>query len=396
MAIPYPLATPSWDEKEKTAAIEVIKSGNCTMGPITKKFEHEFAKFVGSKYAVFSNSGSSANLLAITSLMYRNNGPKLSSGDEVLVPAVSWSTTYFPIHQNNLKIRFVDININTLNIDIDKLKTAITPKTKAVFAVHLLGNPNLMNSLLDICKKYNLLLIEDTCESLGALYNKKQCGTFGIIGTYSTFFSHHMSTTEGGICVTDDEEIYQIMLSLRAHGWTRNLPAKNHIHNKDGIPFNDLFRFVLPGYNVRPNDIFAAIGLEQLKKLPEFLKIRKENYNNFVKELNNTTFGNNMLIQQEYTNAESSWFGFSIILNGELSGQRENIINHLTEHGIECRPIVAGNFTKNPVIKHLNYSINESLEISEKIDKDGFFIGNNPQDLSKEIHYFFYILKEIL
>lgn len=397
MEIKYPLATTTWTDTEKNAAKAVIDSGFCTMGSKTKEFEELFAKFVKTKYAVFSNSGSSANLLAISALLYRKNNP-LKKGDEVLVPAVSWSTTYYPISQNNLKLRFVDIDLNTLNIDTSKIERAITKKTKAIFAVNLLGNPCNFNKLNEICKKYNLELIVDNCESMGALYKEQEVGTFGVMGTYSTFFSHHMCTIEGGFTVTNDEELYHILLSLRAHGWTRNLPEKNFVHDKDGIPFNDMFRFVLPGYNLRPNEVFAAIGIEQLKKLPSYVQERKMNHVYFIQKLNeNDNIKQNIIVQDwDSENAKPSWFGFSMILNNKLSGKRKEITEYLFNHGIECRPIVAGDFTKNPVIKWMDYSISGTMTNAKKIDVDGLFVGNNPGDLRPQIDHLFNTLSDIV
>lgn len=395
----YSLATESWDENEINAACEVIKSMKCTMGEKCKKFEEEFAKYFGSKYAVFSNSGSSANLLMITALMYRKNGPKLSKGDEVIVPAVSWSTTYYPLHQNGLVAKLVDINKETLNIDENKIEDAITTKTKAIMAVNLLGNPNNFDKLKALCEKYNLILIEDNCESMGALYKGKQCGTFGVMGTYSSFFSHHMCTIEGGVTVTNDEELYQIMISLRAHGWTRGLPDKNFVHDKDGIPFNDLFRFVLPGYNLRPNEVFAAIGLEQLKKLPTMIKERRENANYFISKMYSLSFKDpkNLYfkIQKVTDFSEPSWFGFAIVFYGPLQGKRTEIAKLLMDANIECRPIVAGNFAKNPVINHMEVVIDDVTN-ADYIDQNGLFIGNNPGNHKDKIDYFVKNLEEII
>lgn len=213
----YQLASSSWDDKEIVAAIDVLKSGKCTMGNIVKEFEEKFALSVGSKYAVMSNSGSSANLLAISSLRYGISPFQLNPGDEVIVPAVSWSTTYYPIHQNQLTMRFVDIDLDTLNIDENKLEAAITSKTKAIFAVNLLGNPNNFNKIKDLCKQYNLILIIDNCESQSAIYDGKEAGSVGDLGTYSFFFSHMMSTIEGGMTVCNDKSIYERLVCLRAH-----------------------------------------------------------------------------------------------------------------------------------------------------------------------------------
>jgi CDP-6-deoxy-D-xylo-4-hexulose-3-dehydrase len=392
----YPLACSSWDENEIISAIEVIKSGKCTMGAIVRQFEEKFAKQFGSKYAVMSNSGSSANLLAIAALKYTKINP-FNDGDEVIVPAVSWSTTYYPLHQHNLKMKFVDIDLRTLNIDLNKIEAAIGPKTRAIFAVNLLGNPNNFDVLVDLCYKHDLILIEDNCESMGATFDNRECGTFGVMGTFSSFFSHHMCTIEGGITVTDDEELYQIMLSMRAHGWTRELPEHNWVHDKDGNPFNDLFRFVLPGYNLRPNEIYAAIGLHQLDKLPMIIENRRKNAKIFeqVKTELNNHFNGNLIFQSDYSKSNPSWFGFSMVLDGDLTGKRQRFVDQLVNHGVECRPIVAGNFAKNPVIKHMKCEISGNLDVADKIDKNGLFLGNSHLDLTTQLEHLTKILKRL-
>lgn len=398
--VKYPLACSSWDEKERNAAHAVIDSGMCTMGAKVKEFEKKFAEKFKVKYSVFSNSGSSANLLAVAALFYRKENP-LKAGDEVITTAVSWSTTYYPLHQYGLKIKLVDIDLNTLNLDVNHVIHAITPQTRVIMAVNLLGNPCDFSTLLKICSERNIILLVDNCESMGATYGVTEVGTYGLIGTYSTFFSHHLCTIEGGVCVTDDEELYQIMLSLRAHGWTRDLPSENNVHNKDGNPFNDLFRFVLPGYNLRPNEIYAAIGLHQLDKLDDILDFRRMNAETFKQEMfelyRTGKFGNsgNIRFQSSDKRADPSWFGFSLILEGTLSGKRDFFVTRLKEMGIESRPIVAGNFAKNPVAKLMHCEIHGNLVNAEKVDKDGFFIGNSHLDLTEEIEYFAESLKQI-
>ena len=236
----YSLSNDTWDEKETEIAHNVIDSRLFTMGEYVREYEKIFADKFGSRYAVMSNSGSSANLLAIGALVYSG---RVKKGDEVIVTAVSWSTTYFPITQFGLKIRFIDIDLHTLNMDVDILESAITPKTKVVMAVNLLGNPNEFLVIKQICTKYNLILLEDNCESMGAKYNGRYAGTFGLIGTFSTYYSHHLCTMEGGINVTDDEEMYHYMLSVRSHGWTRHLPENSNIYRKSDNPFYESFNF---------------------------------------------------------------------------------------------------------------------------------------------------------
>lgn len=382
----YELASTSWDDKEIAAIQDVIKKNNYTMGNSVKQFELDFAKYTGNKYCVMVNSGSSANLLAIAAMFYKKENP-LKRGDEVIVPAVSWPTTYYPLYQYGLKLKFVDIDIETLNFDLDELKKAITDKTRLIFAVNLLGNPNDYNIINEIIKDKNIYLIEDNCESLGAVYNGKQLGSIGLMGTYSTFFSHHMATMEGGLIGTDDEELYNILLSIRSHGWTRQLPKDNKLCIKSDNPFEESFRFILPGYNVRPIEMMGAIGIEQLKKLPEFLKYRRKNAAHFKK-----IFGNDgrFIIQKEI--GCSSWFGFSFIIKEKSGIKREQIIEKLTKADIDTRPIVAGNFARKEVVKWFDYEIFGNLKNADYVDKNGFFVGNHQFDITDKIVY----LKEIL
>jgi CDP-6-deoxy-D-xylo-4-hexulose-3-dehydrase len=384
----YSLASTTWDEQEIDAINEVIKSGKYSMGERVIAFEEEFAKKMGSKFAVMVNSGSSANLILVSGCRYLKK-PKLMPGDEVIVPAVSWSTTYYPITQIGAVLKFVDINPETLNIDINKIEEAITPKTKAIFVVNLLGNPADWNSLNRIADKHGLLLIEDNCESLGATLGGKQLGTFGLGGTYSSFFSHHISTMEGGLITTDDEELYQVMKSLRAHGWTRDLPEKNHVYNKTGNDWDDLFRFVLPGYNVRPLEMEAAIGSVQLRKLDSFIAARRKNAELFQSAMIDI---DGYRIQKE--NGESSWFGFSLILEGKLTGKRAGLIATLTEAEIDSRPIVTGNFARNPVIEHLPHLDIGPLPAADDIHDNGLFVGNHHYDLSNELDLLIETLKK--
>ena len=382
----YQLATSTWDDKELKAIMKVILNDRYTMGEYIKQFEKEFANFIGRKYAVMVSSGSAANLLGIASLFYTKN-PYLKKDDEVIVPAVSWSTTYFPLQQYGLKLKFVDIDLKTLNYDLDALEKAITDKTKMIMIVNLLGNPNDFDRIKEITKDKEIILFEDNCESMGAEYNSKQTGTFGIIGTFSTFFSHHIATMEGGFVTTDDEKLYHIFLSMRAHGWTRDLPKQNKICEKSDDWFEESFKFVLPGYNLRPVEMSGAIGLEQLKKLPSFIKRRRKNAKLFYELFKND---DRFIIQKEI--GKSSWFGFSLIIKDESGLKRKEIVKKLYENGIECRPIVAGNFTKNPVMKYFDYEIFGKLNNANYIHKNGFFIGNNHIDLEKQLKY----LKNIL
>ena len=386
--IKYPLASSTWDEKEIEAINSVIAKDMYTMGEGVKQFEDDFSKFFGSKYSVMVNSGSSANLIAVAALFYTKE-PKLKRGDEVIVPAVSWSTTFYPLYQYGLKLKFIDVDLHTLNFDLEQLKAAISDKTKMILAVNLLGNPNDFDAIKEIIGNRDILLMEDNCESMGATYNGKFTGTFGIMGTFSTFYSHHMATMEGGVVCTDDEELYHILLCLRAHGWTRHLPKENKISNKSDNWFEESFRFLLPGYNVRPVEMSGVIGIEQLKKLPAFLEQRRENAELFVSLFNdNPTF----YIQEEIGN--SSWFGFSLIIKPNANVDRLAIVKKLEENGIDCRPIVTGDFTKNEVLKYFDYEIFGKVKNANYLDTKGLFVGNHQIDLTKEIKHLYNVLKD--
>jgi len=385
--IELPLASSTWDDEELEAMQNVISSGNFTMGRLVSEFEEAFAKFFGSKFAVMVNSGSSANLLMVAAERYVSDS-KMAEGSEIIVPAVSWSTTYFPVHQLGYKLNFVDIDPLTLNMNVDLVKKAINSNTSAILAVNLLGNPCNLTELKQLAEKYNLKLLEDNCESMGALVGKKFSGTIGHAGTFSTFFSHHMCTMEGGVVVTDDENLYHTMKSLRAHGWTRDLPPANSVHNKSGSEWDDLFRFVLPGYNLRPLEIEAAIGLIQLKKLGNFIEKRRENAAYFLDKVKDTP---GIRIQTEFE--KSSWFGFSIVLEGHLEGHRSKLLSVLADSGIQTRPIVAGNFTKNPVMKHLNHAPLESFPAADWVHDNGFFVGNHHYKISGPIENLAEILR---
>ncbi len=375
----FPLATSTWDHHELDAINEVIASNRYTMGPRVAAFERGFADLFNVSHAVMVNSGSSANLLAVACAVL-NPDIDLNPGDEVIVPAVSWATTYYPLQQYGLKLVFVDIDIDTLNLDLDQIEAVLGPRTKAIFAVNLLGNPNDFNKMRSIADEHGLTILEDNCESLGAEFEGQAAGTFGLMGTFSSFFSHHIATMEGGLVLTDDERLAQMLVSMRAHGWTRELPADNLIHAKSGEPFDDLFRFVLPGYNVRPLEMSGALGLEQLKKIPEILRARRTNATLFLDAMA-TVEG--VRVQREV--GRSSWFGFSLMLEGPLAGRRKDVVHTFAAAGIECRPIVAGNFTRNPVMRYLDASIPAPLPRADRVHEDGLFVGNHHYSLEQQI-----------
>jgi CDP-6-deoxy-D-xylo-4-hexulose-3-dehydrase len=373
MRYEYPLANSSWNDKEYEAINEVVNSGFFTMGEKVEQFEKDFSSFFRSSFAVMVNSGSSANLLMIAALRYIEEPRlKLNAGDTIIVPAVSWSTTYFPLHQYDLKLKFVDIDPLTLNYDLEALASAINNDTRAIMVVNLLGNPNDFDKIQSIISDQNILLLEDNCESMGAMYNGQFSGTFGVMGSFSCFYSHHISTMEGGVVVTNNEDLFHIMRSLRSHGWNRGLPDSNLFEGrKKSDPFAGSFDFVLPGYNVRPLEISGAIGIQQLKKLPAIIKERRANASVFQ-----SLMADHPKFTIQYEISQSSWFGFSLVLREHLKGQRENVAEKLKAIGFECRPIVAGNFLNNKVIDYFDFEIHGELKNAQYIDKNGLFVGN--------------------
>jgi len=375
----YELAASSWGDEEIEAMQRVIQSGILTMGENVRRFESAFCEKFGVKHALMVSSGSTANLVGVAALFYKKQRP-LQRGDEVIVPAISWSTTYYPLQQYGLKLRFVDVELDTLNMDVSKLKQALTPRTRMVMAVSILGNPCALDVLRAFCDEHDLYLFEDNCESMGATLDGRQCGTFGDIGTFSCFFSHHISTMEGGVIVTGDDETYQLAKSMRAHGWTRDLPADAEIYQKRDDDFYEAYRFILPGYNARPLELSGAIGVEQLKKLDRMIETRRRNAALFV-----SLFGNDerFIIQRE--NGGSSWFAFTVILNPKLGMDRKKIMAALKAADIGYRIITGGNFLRHDVIKYFDYDCVGEIVNADIAHDRGFFVGNHPHDLTPQI-----------
>ena len=390
MEIKYPLVVDLWGEEEVEAIQRVIKRRRFTMGEEVKAFEEEFAKKVGSKYAVMVNSGSSANLIAVLATRFVKDG--LEYGDKVIVPAIGWSTSYSPLYFADFSLKVIDVDLHTLNIDLQRVKNAIDKNTMAVLIINILGNPCAdLPEIKDFCKSEGVWFIEDNCESLGAEIGGKQCGTFGDVGTFSFFFSHHISTMEGGMLVTDNEEIAHIAMELRAHGWTRDLPKDSPIYQKPENWRYENYNFDKPGFNVRPLEIEAAAGREQLKKLNGFIEQRRRNADLFVKLF---AGDERFIIQRE--NGKSSWFDFSVILSPKYNINREKVWDGLSASGIEFRPITGGNFVQHRAAQHYNYEIFEGLPNATLAHDNGFFVGNFGHDISDKIEYLHKVLTKLV
>ena len=381
----YPLIANTYDSDEILSAISVLLSDKVTMGKYVNQFETEFAKCMGCKYAVMVNSGSSANLLAFSVLTNMLIEGHIEPGSEILIPAVCWSTTYSPIIQLGLKPVFVDSEKSTLNIDLDDMERKITSKTKGVILVHVMGNCTDMDRFMEITERHGLEVIEDTCEALGSKFDNKFLGTFGRFGTFSFYYSHHITTFEGGMVTCNTEEDYNLLLCLRAHGWTRQLTNKKELEEK----YSDIdsrFLFVNYGYNFRPTEIQGTIGLIQLKKLEEKNGNRKFNYDLIKQEIKKVdNFKNLGLCDEDSTGLKDpAWFSMPIfLLNDTITVSDYKI--HLNDNGVDNRPVISGNMVRQPVVQMISPELEpENYPGAELIHHNGFLIGLPCTKLTQE------------
>jgi len=364
----YPLVEYPFSKSDLSSGRRVLSKGKfITMNKITKQFEKKFAKYLGVKYALMVNSGSSANLLAFFALINPKAKKRINFKNECIIPSICWSTSLWPIVQAGLKPVFVDVDLKTFNINLDDLKKKITKKTKAILTVHVLGNSTNMNELKKIVKQKKLILIEDTCESLGSKFGSKFLGSFGRFGTFSFYVSHQISAGEGGMIVCNDYNDYKIIHSLRSHGWDRGL------NNSKKNSFN----FINSGFNLRPMDITAAIGLNQFKRLNKMIQIRSSNRKKIINSIKSSQNWNHQiefLISSE--KVKPSWFGLPILINKKYLNKKKKYLSYLNKNGVETRPIISGNFLNQPASKL--YKLNakkETFKNADEIEKRGFFIG---------------------
>ena len=366
------LHEPTFGEEEIMAASDQMRTTQVTMGEKVREFEEQCAEHFGSEYALMCNSGSSANLLAVAALSNPAWPYHLKAGDEVIVPALSWATSVWPLIQHGLIPVFVDCDLHTLNFDYDNLEAAITDKTRAIMVVHIYGNPCDMDRIEGIAGDSNLHIIEDTCESMGATFNDKHVGTFGDIGTMSLYYSHHITTFEGGLCFSDSPELINLMRILRAHGWSRE--ADDHDKYADMYPEIDpRFIFVNIGYNLRPTEVQAVIGMKQLPKLDGIIQNRRIAYFGYRNRL--ARYGNWLRFQDEQENGKASWFGFCITLTDACPFTLKEITTFLQKSGVETRPIIAGNMARHPALKMYEHRVSGTLENCDTVMQRGFAIG---------------------
>jgi CDP-6-deoxy-D-xylo-4-hexulose-3-dehydrase len=381
----YPLLDNAFSEDDLLSGIKVLISGELTMSKKTKEFEKEFAKKIGSKYALMVNSGSSANLLATFAACNPLRKNRFKRGDEVLIPAVCWSTSLWPLVQSGLKPVFVDVEKDTLNVNAELLIKKITKKTKVIMLVHVLGNSTDIDKIKKIAKQKKIIIIEDTCEALGAKYKNKYLGTFGDFGTYSFYFSHQITSGEGGMVVCDNEEDYELLYSMRSHGWSRGLKSQKKIEKK--YPKLDpKFIFVNSGFNLRPTDIVASIGNSQFKRLNNFIKIRNSNSSKIKDGLRKSKkWKNQFSFQKIRSNVQTSPFGFPIFMDKKFVKKKKIFIKMLDKHGVETRPIISGNFLNQPSIKLFKLqNKNQKFPQAQEVENLGFFIGLHTKSIKQK------------
>lgn len=398
-----------FDEKEIINLVDSALEFWLTAGRYTKEFEKKLANFIGTKYCALTNSGSSANLLAVSALTsYKLGDRRVNPGDEIITVAAAFPTTIAPIIQNRAVPVFVDIELETYNIDTSKLEDALLEKTKAVFLAHTLGNPFNVKKVKDFCEENNLWLIEDNCDALGSKYNEKYTGTFGDIATCSFYPAHHITMGEGGALLTNNQELYRIIKSFR--DWGRDCWCEPGCDNTCGkrfgwqlgqLPYGYDHKYIYShlGYNLKATDMQAAIGMAQLDKLPNFIEARKRNHKILYEGLKEVE--DKIVLPKAQENSEPSWFGFLITLRDSLEVKRDDVTRKLEEHKIQTRLLFAGNMIKHPAFDEMRknqkgYRVIGNLANTDKVMNDSFWIGVYPGMNEDKLKFMIDILKEIL
>ena len=375
-----PLAVPSYNHEEVIDALDSMLSTRVTMGEKVKSFEEQFSKYIGCKNGIMVNSGSSANLLALSILSNPATENSIKRDSQIITPAVTWATTVSPIINVGCTPMFVDVDLDTLCVNTEEIKEAINSKTACLLPVHLMGNPCNMQEISKISKEHDLYLVEDACEAHGATFDDKKVGSFGDLGTFSFFMSHHISTIEGGMIVTNNEELAEMGKTLRTFGWTRDLKNKNKI-NSEYPEIDPRFLFVNTGYNFRPTEIQGAFGRNQLPKLESLIKIRRENALFWNDELSKYS---EYLILPKRNLENHVYFGYAITIKKNSPFSREKLTKFLESKGIETRPIMSGNYIEQPAAKLINYQKHGELNNAKLIMRNSFFMGNHHKVTQKE------------
>jgi len=392
-----------YDEREMISLVDASLDFWLTTGRYAKQFEEELAKFLGVRYCLLTNSGSSANLLAISALTSPKLGDKrLRPGDEVITTACGFPTTLNPIIQNNLIPVFIDVDLGTYNIQVDRINEAITEKTKAIFVPHTLGNPAELDKLLKQAEDYDLWFIEDNCDALGSKYKGRYTGSFGHISTCSFYPAHHITMGEGGAVLTEDTLLKNIIASFR--DWGRDCwcdPGCDDTCGKrfgwqlGSLPAGYDHKYIYShiGYNLKVTDMQAAIGVEQLKKLPMFIEARRRN---FVKLFSGLSGIPHLILPQRTEKSEPSWFGFPILVSEDAPFTRDELVKNLEENKIATRMLFGGNLTKQPAYAGTICRNEDSLENTDIVMNKLFWIGLYPGLTDEIIEYVIMKIKKFI
>jgi CDP-6-deoxy-D-xylo-4-hexulose-3-dehydrase len=401
---PVPVTGKVFGKEELSAAVEASLDFWLTAGPYTEKFESRFAKTVGMRHAFMVNSGSSANLLALTSLTSPKHGDRaLRPGDEVLTVAAGFPTTVTPILQNNLVPVYVDVDLETYVANDDALESAIGPKTKAIMMAHTLGNPFNLDLVQKLAKKHNLWLIEDSCDALGGTYKGQNLGTFGDLSTFSFYPAHHITTGEGGAVLIKKVAHKTIVESFRDWGrdcWCApgcdNTCLKRYEWQLGELPegYDHKYTYSHLGYNLKSGDIQAAIGLAQLDRLESFIEIRRRNWK-YLRE-NLTEFENQIILPRALEDSDPSWFGFAITVRKNAGKSRNEIVKELNERKIATRLLFGGNLLRQPAFANTPRRVVGELKNTDIVMNDTFWIGVWPGLSIEMLDYVVKTLKEIL
>lgn len=386
-----------FDEKEIQALVSSSIDFWLTLGEKGKEFEKKFSEYLGVEKTIVCNSGSSANLLAVSALCSKMIDNPLKSGDEIITTAVTFPTTLTPIIQNNLIPVFVDVELGTYNIDVSKIEQAISPKTRAIIFAHTLGNPAEMDKIMEIAKKYSLYVIEDACDALDSRYNGKLVGTFGDVSTYSFYAAHLITMGEGGAVATNNLRIARAVLSLR--DWGRDCFCQTGEKNPNGactmrfkhkfpeLPdgYDHKYVYTNIGYNLKPLDLQCAIGLEQLKKLPEFSRKRKENFKKLYETFKK--YEDKLILPSWLPKADVSWFAFPVTVRENAGFSRKEIIEYLESKMIETRMMFCGNVLRQPGFANIKKRVYGELRNTDIILNNTFFLGVYPGLTEEKINY---------
>ena len=384
----YLLLENGFSKKDLDVGCKILRSGYITMNAETRKFEKAFAKKLKVKYAVMVNSGSSANLLSTFAACNPLRKNRFKRGDEVIVPALCWPTSLWPLYQAGLKIKFIDVDPKTLNVDADNLISKINKRTKVITLVNILGIAANNQKIVNYARKKNIIIIEDNCEGLGAKLNNKHLGTFGDFGTYSFFYSHQITSGEGGMITCHNKDDYELLVSLRSHGWSRSNNKNEYTKIAKKYPKLDpRYIFINQGFNLRPTDVQAAMGLNQFERLNKFIKIRADNRKKIIESLKkDPRWKNQYRFIEVPKNIYPSFMGLPVFLNENMTKDiKMRLLLYLESKGIETRPILTGNFLNQPSIN--TFSLNHKklkFKGAQSIEDLGFLIGLHTHEINQK------------